>query len=116
MSKLRQVTGAHSGLGEWSGQLLSALIMIALIVYLVIAFAVVQPFGHFALSSFVGANYIRVPAVLLAFVVVWHAWLGAKSILMDYIKWNTLRVVKYIGTIVYLLVVLIWFIAVIWSV
>ena len=116
MSKLRQVTGALQGLSEWTGQLLSALMMIALLVYLLIAYAVLQPSGHSGLTNFIGAVYVRVPAVFLALVIVWHAWLGARSIVMDYIKWNWMRIVKYIGILIYLAVILIWFINVAWSV
>ena len=113
--KLRQVVGAHQGLPFWVGQLLSALIMLVCLIWVSIAYLVIQPSGHEDLAHFVTDNVVRVPATLGMLALVWHAWLGGKSILMDYLPWTTFRIFKYIGLISYLLMCLVWIIGVMWS-
>lgn len=115
MTRIRQVVGTKKGMASWAGQSLTALVMIVIIAYLVVAYAVVAPSGHEGLVSFVGADYIRVPATVGALAVVWHAWLGAKSVVMDYIKFPWLRIAKYLASIIYLLACIIWFTGVVWT-
>ena len=115
MTKVRQVVGTRKGMNSWAGQGLTAILMILVFVYLAVAFAILAPSGHAELVSFMAADYIRVPATIAVFAVVWHAWLGAKSVVMDYIKWPWFRVVKYVGTIIYLLACTVWFSGLVWS-
>ena len=115
MTRIRQLVGTRKGMGSWVGQSLTALVMLAALVYLLVAYAVASPSGHAELAAMVGANYFRVPATLGAAALVWHAWLGAKSILMDYVKWPWLRIAKYVGVICYLALCMIWFLGVTWS-
>ena len=115
MSRRRLVVGANEGMTAWAGQLISAVMMIIVTAYLLLCFLVIAPSGHAEVSRMVGSNYFRVPVTFGAIMLIWHAWLGGKSILMDYIKWAWLRVVKYIALVFYLALVLIWFLGVIWS-
>ena len=115
MTRIRQVVGTRKGMGAWVGQSLTALVMIAILAYLLIAYAIVAPTGHDGLAGFIGADYVRVPSSIGALALVWHAWLGGKSVIMDYIKWPWFRVVKYVGLIIYLLGCIVWFIGVIWT-
>lgn len=113
--KLRQVVGAHQGLNFWVGQLLSAVILLLCIVWLSIVFATLQPAGHAGLVSFITSNVVRVPATLGMLALCWHAYLGAKSILMDYLPWTVLRIWKYIATMCYLALCLVWLIGIMWG-
>ena len=116
MAKLRQVTGSGTGLAMWVGQTITAVIMLFVLIYLIILFAYQTPNNFFALRSLMGANYFRVPATFGAIILTYHAWLGAKSIIMDYLKWSWFRLIKYFGTIIYLTLTLIWFLGTIWSI
>ena len=115
MSRPREVVGASEGMMAWAGQLISAVMMIIVAAYLLICYLIVSPSGHAELVGMVGSNYFRVPATFGAIMLIWHAWLGAKSVIMDYIKWAWLRMLKYVGAIVAFALVLIWFIGVLWS-
>ena len=115
MARLRLVTGTRRGLGMWAGQTFTAVFLLLLTVYLLVLFAVVAPTGYYALRELLGAAYFRVPATIGAVALIWHAALGAKSIIMDYVKWPWLRVVKYVGSFFYFSLVLIWFLGVIWQ-
>lgn len=108
------VVGSRRGLALWAGQTFTAVFMLVLTVYLLALFAVAAPAGHAELRALLAASHFRVPATVGAAVLVWHAWLGAKSIVMDYVKWPWLRVVKYVGAFFYFSCVLVWFLAVLW--
>ncbi len=102
-------------MAEWAGQLLTAVLMLAMLVYLLVVYAVATPASHGELVAFLAAGHVRVPATFTALVLVWHAWLGTKSILMDYVSWTWLRISKYIGAIAFLALMLVWFLGVIWT-
>ena len=115
MTRLRQVVGAHQGLNFWVGQLATAVIMLIGLIYLLVVYALITPVGYAELVAFISADYVRVPASLFALALIWHAWLGAKSILMDYIKWTWYRILKYFSTFIYLGLCLAWFLGVVWT-
>lgn len=112
---MRKVVGAHRGLPFWVGQSLSAVVMLVCIAWIAVAFAVIGPSGHEGLTAFVTANVVRVPATLAILAVAWHAWLGARSVLMDYVPWMGLRMLKYVGTICYLVLCTIWLVGIMWG-
>lgn len=112
---MRTVVGSRKGMASWAGQGLTALVMIAALAYLLVAYAVTGPSGHEGLRGFLSADFVRVPASVGAVALIWHAWLGAKSVVMDYIKWPWLRTAKYVGLVIYLMACMVWFIGLAWS-
>ncbi len=108
------VVGSRRGLALWAGQTFTAIFMLVLTAYLLVLFMLAAPAGHAELRELLAASYFRVPATVGAAALIWHAWLGTKSILMDYIKWTWLRVAKYVGAFFYFSFVLVWFLAVLW--
>ena len=87
----RLVVGAHYGLRDWLAQRITAAIMA---VYTVIAAAVIlkrAPFTHASLKDLFAVGWMRIATLLFAVSLAWHAWVGVRDILMDYIKPDGLR-------------------------
>jgi len=82
----RIVTGAHYGLRDWLAQRITAVIMA---VYSVIAVAVVLsglPFNYAVWRDLFAQGWMRVATLLFMASLAWHAWVGMRDILMDYVK------------------------------
>ena len=110
----RIVTGAHYGLRDWLAQRVTAVIMA---VYTVIVFVVVMrnapvKFGFW--KSLFEQGWMRVATLLFAVSLAWHAWVGMRDILMDYIKPTGLRLFMEIGTLILIAVYLAWAIQILW--
>jgi succinate dehydrogenase / fumarate reductase membrane anchor subunit len=82
----RLVVGAHYGLRDWLAQRITAAIMA---VYTVLAVAVVlknQPLTYAVWKDLFARGWMRVATLLFAVSLAWHAWVGVRDILMDYVK------------------------------
>jgi len=86
----RLVVGAHYGLRDWLAQRVTAAIMA---VYTLILAAVLLKgsFTYGAWKDLFAQGWMRVATLLFAASLAWHAWVGVRDILMDYVKSDGLR-------------------------
>ncbi|MCH9705276.1 MAG: succinate dehydrogenase, hydrophobic membrane anchor protein [Proteobacteria bacterium] len=108
MAVKKAPVGAHYGLRDWLVQRISALVIVVATLILFIALLVVEPQGFREWHAFVGQIWVRVLLMLTILALVWHAFIGARDIFMDYLKHDLLRLFKIVGVIIYLLICLIW--------
>ena len=105
---IKPPVGAHYGLRDWLAQRVTAVIMSVAILILAVALLVCRPDGFEAWRDFVLTGWVRLLLMLTIVSLVWHAFIGARDILMDYIKNDMFRLFKAVAVIVYLLVCLLW--------
>ena len=87
----RIVVGARYGLRDWLAQRITAAVMA---VYSVIALVVLmggRPISYAVWKDLFEQGWMRVATLLFAASLAWHAWVGMRDILMDYIKIDGLR-------------------------
>jgi len=87
----RLVVGAHYGLRDWLAQRITAAIMA---VYTLIAAAIVlqnSPLTYPVWKDLFAQGWMRVATLVFAASLAWHAWVGVRDILMDYVKPDGLR-------------------------
>jgi succinate dehydrogenase / fumarate reductase, membrane anchor subunit len=112
----RVVVGAHYGLRDWLAQRVSAVIM-ALYTVMLAGYALAhRPLGYEQWKGMFAAGALRVLTLLFFFSLFYHAWVGVRDILMDYIKNTALRLVLEIIVIVVLVAYTIWTISILWGV
>ena len=110
----RAVTGAHYGLRDWLAQRVTALIMA---VYTAMVFVVVirnAPVKFEFWKNLFAQGWMRVATLLFAASVAWHAWVGVRDILMDYVKPTGLRLFMEICTLVLIACYLGWTVQILW--
>ena len=98
----RTVVGAHYGLRDWLAQRITAAIMA---VYSVIALVVVltgAPISYAVWKDLFAQGWMRVATLLFAVSLAWHAWVGVRDVLMDYIKPTGLRLALEVVTLLVL--------------
>ena len=104
----RLVVGAHYGMGDWLAQRITAVVMAA---YTVITIGVLlkhQPLSHAVLRELFSQGWMRIATLLFAVSLAWHAWVGVRDILMDYIKPDGLRLTLQVFFILLLAGYLSW--------
>jgi len=110
----RVVTGAHYGLRDWLAQRVTAVIMA---VYTAMVFVVVMrntPVKFEFWKNLFAQGWMRVATLLFAVSLAWHAWVGVRDILMDYVKPTGLRLFMEICTLVLIACYLGWTIQILW--
>ncbi len=110
----RVVTGAHYGLRDWLAQRITAVIMAVYTVILLVVLLAGQPITYGVWQDLFKQGWMRVATLLFAASLAWHAWVGVRDIIMDYIKPTGLRL--SIETLVLLTVAgyLAWAIQILW--
>ena len=94
----RTVVGAHYGLKDWIIQRATAVIMA---LYTVLLFALVvacQPATFEAWRGLFAGGFMKFATFLFFASLFYHAWIGVRDILMDYIKPDGVRLLLQIAT------------------
>jgi succinate dehydrogenase / fumarate reductase membrane anchor subunit len=114
MSTHRIISGAHYGLRDWLAQRVTAVIMA---VYSVIALVVLltgHPITYAVWKDLFAQGWMRVATLLFMASLAWHAWVGMRNILMDYIKPEGLRLSLQVGTLLVIAAYVGWTIQILW--
>jgi len=110
----RVVTGAHYGLRDWLAQRITAVIMAVYSVIALIVFLSGKPINYAVWRDLFSQGWMRVATLLFAASLAWHAWVGMRDILMDYIKPDGLRLSLQVGTLLVIAAYLGWAIQILW--
>jgi succinate dehydrogenase / fumarate reductase membrane anchor subunit len=99
---------SHSGLTEWIIQRMTAIYMLLFIVYVFIRFTILPISSHADWQSLSSEVFFRIALLLFIFSVLAHAWLGIKSVMLDYIHPWYLRFSLLMLFAVLLMAMVIW--------
>ena len=111
----RLVVGAHYGMRDWLSQRVTAILM-ALFTVLVLARLLLArgPIGYDTWAGLFTPQWMKA----LTFVVIawlgYHAWVGVRNVLMDYVKPVGTRLVLQVFAIVWLVGCAGWSVQILW--
>lgn len=111
----RTVVGAHYGLRDWLIQRVTAVVM-ALYSVVLVGYLLGQ--GHIdydVWTSLFSSQLVRTFSLLFLLSVFYHAWIGMRDIVMDYVKPASVRLVIHSLVILALLLYTIWSIQILWG-
>jgi len=107
--------GAHYGTGDWLLQRLTAVVMAVYTVLAVIALAANRPAGYGEWKATFSHAWFKVATMLFVASLLYHAWIGMRDILMDYIKPTALRLGSEFAVAIVLLFYLVWTASILWG-
>jgi succinate dehydrogenase / fumarate reductase membrane anchor subunit len=110
----RIVTGAHYGLRDWLAQRITAVIMAVYSVIVVIVLISNQNITYAVWRDLFSQSWMRVATLLFAASLAWHAWVGVRDILMDYIKPAGLRLALEVLVLLTVAAYVGWTIQILW--
>ena len=111
----RVVLGAHYGLRDWLAQRVTAAVMVVYTVIFVAALLTHSPIGFAEWKALFGGGAMRVLTLMFFLSLFYHAWIGVRDILMDYIQPTGVRLVLEVLVILALVAYTIWTISILWS-
>jgi succinate dehydrogenase / fumarate reductase membrane anchor subunit len=98
----RIVVGAHYGTRDWLAQRITAVIMAVYTVVILLVIVGKLPVTFEAWKALFSQSWMRVATLLFTISLAWHAWVGVRDILMDYIKHDGLRLGLQVVTVLLL--------------
>ncbi len=111
----RVVTGAHYGLRDWLIQRVTAVLMAAYSVALA-AWLMLQPdLDYDVWTGLFSGQPMRSFTLLFLLSVFYHAWVGIRDIVMDYVKPAGMRLVIHVLVILALALYAIWAVQILWG-
>ncbi len=112
---VKSPVGAHYGLADWLLQRLTAALMAA---YTVLAFALVcwrAPATYADWKALFSGDLVRVCTMVFMAALLYHAWVGMRDILMDYVKPALARLALEGAVGMVLVGYLVWSAAILWG-
>jgi succinate dehydrogenase / fumarate reductase membrane anchor subunit len=110
----RVVTGAHYGLRDWLAQRITAVIMAVYTVILLVVLINGVPISYAVWQDLFAQGWMRVATLVFAASLAWHAWVGMRDILMDYVKPTGVRLALQVLVLLVLAGTLGWTIQILW--
>ena len=110
----RLVVGAHYGLRDWLAQRVSAVLMAAYTLILLVVLLRSPPSSYAAWKDLFAQGWMRVATLLFAAGLAWHAWVGVRDILMDYVKPDGLRLTLQVLVLLVIASYVGWTIQILW--
>ena len=111
----RIVTGAHYGLRDWLIQRITAVVMV-LYTLGIVGYLLFQPvLDYNAWRLLFSSNVVRTFTLLFLLSVFYHAWIGVRDIVMDYVNPVLVRLTIHVLVILTLLLYTIWSVQILWG-
>lgn len=111
----RVVVGAHYGLRDWLIQRVSAAVMAAYGLWLV-GYLLLQPhFNYDVWTGLFSSQAVRTFSLLFLLSLFYHAWIGIRDIVMDYVKSSAVRLTIHVLVVLALLLYVIWSVQILWG-
>ena len=107
--------GAHYGLSDWLLQRLTAVVMAIYTVVALVAIIWCAPATYADWRAMFAGAFFRAFTMLFLIALLYHAWVGMRDILMDYIHPTGLRLALQSAVAVVLLLYVIWSASILWS-
>lgn len=112
----RIVTGAHYGLRDWLAQRVTAVMMAVFVLLLAAMLLISPPHDYASWKAIFSGRWMRIASFLFLVSLFWHAWIGMRNILMDYVHATGTRLALQILVILSLLFYTVWAVEILWAV
>ena len=110
----RIVVGAHYGLRDWLAQRVTALLMALFTLVVLLQVLLPGELGYDRWAGIFAAQWMKVLTFVVILSLAYHAWVGVRDILMDYVKPVGTRLLIQVFTIVWLVGCAGWAVQVLW--
>jgi succinate dehydrogenase / fumarate reductase membrane anchor subunit len=108
MVSARDTGAAHRGLGHFLVQRATAVVIALAVIYAAIRWLACPPAGYAAWRDWIGAMPMRIGMMLVIVALLAHAWIGLRSVYLDYLTTLRVRVLVSALTATGLIAMLAW--------
>ena len=111
----RTPVGAHYGWQDWLAQRMTAVIMLLFSIVFLGFFMLKGSVGYVDWRDLFHSQLFRILALLFLLSVFYHAWIGIRDVLMDYVKPAGIRLTAEVLAVLYLAGCSIWSVSILWG-
>jgi succinate dehydrogenase / fumarate reductase membrane anchor subunit len=107
--------GAHYGTGDWLLQRFTGLFMALYTIATLACFLWQPPRSYGELKALFAGGFLRLGTTLFVAALAYHAWVGMRDILMDYVKPTGMRLALEVAVGGVLIAYLVWSASILWG-
>jgi len=111
----RVVTGAHYGLRDWIVQRVTAVVMAVYCLFIAGWLVLHSNVNYESWTGLFAGNVVRSFSLLFFLATFYHAWVGVRDIVMDYVNCGKLRLAIHVLVILTLIMYSIWSVQILWG-
>ena len=108
MERLRTFGSAHAGMLQWLWQRVTAIYLAGFVMYVVVYLNLSPIRDHTAWTAWFATGYVRLAWAIFILSILAHAWIGMRSIYLDYLHPLWLRFSVSLFTALGLLALGLW--------
>ena len=110
----RVVVGAHYGLRDWLAQRITGALMALFTIAVLVQVLWPGELGYDRWAGIFAAQWMKTLTFVVILSLAYHAWIGMRDILMDYVHPVGVRLLAQVFVIVWLLACAGWAVQVLW--
>ncbi len=107
--------GAHYGLSAWLLQRLTAVVMVAYTLPMAAELLSCPPTSYADWKGLFSGPLVRLGTMLFLLALLYHAWVGVRDIIMDYVKPTGIRLALQTLAGTALVFYLVWSVSILWG-
>lgn len=111
----RIVVGAHYGLRDWLIQRISAVVMAMYCLFLAVYLLMQPRLDYDIWTGLFSSMLFRTFTLLFLMCLFYHAWIGIRGIVMDYVRSAGVRLGIHVLVILVSLLYTIWSVQILWG-
>jgi succinate dehydrogenase / fumarate reductase, membrane anchor subunit len=110
------IVGAHYGFGSWLAQRLTAAVMAFYTLIFAVGVLLAHPTRYAAWRGLFAQGWMKFATLIFFLSLSYHAWVGMRDILMDYVKPAGLRLLFHTVVVLLLIGCAGWALQILWRV
>ena len=107
--------GAHYGVGDWLLQRMTAVVMAVFTMAMFACLVMDAPHSYGEWKAIFAGTFMRLVTTLFVAALLYHAWVGMRDILMDYLHATSVRLTAQAVVGFALVFYLIWAASILWG-
>ncbi len=111
----KQPVGAHYGWKDWLIQRVTAVIMLIFSVLMLGFFMVNGAVSYAEWKQLFSGQFVRIMALMFLLSINYHAWIGMRDVLMDYVKPLWMRLLLQVAVLLFLIGCSVWSVSILWG-
>lgn len=104
----------RSGWRDWLVQRVTALLMAAYTIFIIIYLVSAQPISYDSWHQLMNHVTMKLFTFIVVISLLWHAWIGLWTVFTDYVKNRPLRFFLQVVVILLLVAYLVWAFEILW--
>lgn len=108
------IKSSTAGLRDWLVQRITSVIIGLYAILLMVYWVDNSPLSFTRWQHLFQNLAVKIGTVIVLLAILWHAWIGLWTVLTDYIKNNTLRLILQTAVMILLVAYVIWGIMILW--